>query len=159
MPAEDLLRDFLSSVCLQTAKFRDEVFIQLIKQLEANPSDESAQNAWKMLACLASCCSPSKEFLGPLCNKLCKVVEKSDDHFFRSWAKYVLAKVHNGYKLRVRRSFQVTDEECRLVINQKKTRINVHLPNGAFLQCWCEGWETFAELKDQLMTKLGLDIN
>jgi len=33
----------------------------------------------------------------------------------------------------------------------------VHLMNGTYLQCYMESWETFEDLKTEVMTRLGLD--
>lgn len=41
----------------------------------------------------------------------------------------------------------------------KKTRINVHLANGTYLQCYVESWENFDTLKDQIMTRLGISAD
>jgi len=98
MPVEDVLSSFLASVCLQPAKFRDEVFIQLIKQLRQNEGDQSGKAAWQMLSCLASCCSPSKDFLNPLMNWLHSISDNHQISSYKTSAKYVLAKVYYGYK-------------------------------------------------------------
>lgn len=153
----DLLVEFLSNVTFQTGKFRDEIFIQLLKQLRQNNDQQSYTKAWHMLACLASCCSPSKEFLKPLMNYLKKIAENDSISAYMHWAKYVLVKVHMAYKLLVRRSFSCTAEECQLIIAQSKIRVPVYLMNGAFLEMWAESWETFSDLKSRLMQQLGLD--
>jgi len=53
----------------------------------------------------------------------------------------------------------VTPEECKLICAMKKTRINVHLANGTYLQCYVESWENFDTLKDQIMTRLGISAD
>jgi len=155
---DDILSSFLGSVCLQTAKFRDEVFVQLVKQLRNNPSDESQKNAWGMFACLASCCSPSREFLNPLCNWLVGIIENHDQSLYKTMGKYVLAKVYKAYNLKVRRTFQLTQDESRCCLSLKKSRIIIHLMNGTYLQLYVESWETFEDLKISVMERLGLPM-
>lgn len=153
---DDILSSFLGSICMQTAKFRDEAFVQLVKQLRNNPSDESQKNAWAMLACLASCCSPSREFLNPLMNWLLNIIESHNQSLYKTMGKCVLAKVYNAYKLRVRRTFQLTQDEAKCIVNCKKTRVVVHLMNGTYMQCYVESWESFEDLKTEVMNRLGL---
>ena len=110
---DDHLKSFLDAVSMQHAKFRDEAFLQLIKQIRNNTGDESVKSVWNMFAALASSCSPSKEFLNPMMWWLMNNIENAQSSLDKHMSKYVLAKVYYGYKLRVRRSFPLTADEIR----------------------------------------------
>lgn len=154
---DDHLKSFLDAVSMQHAKFRDEAFLQLIKQLRNNNGDESVKSVWNMFAALASSCSPSKEFLNPMMWWLVNNIENANSSIDKHMSKYVLAKIYYGYKLRVRRSFPITADEIRTCKEMKKTRVVVHLPNGAYMQCWVDSWETFGDLKKACLARLGID--
>ena len=118
---------------MQTKNLRDEVFLQLIKQLRVNNNDESAKSVWTLFNCLASCCSPSQEFQYPLLNWLLKVIEKHEVSYYKQKALAVFCKVYKGYQLIVRRTFPATRDQCESICNNKKLRCIIHLQNGAEL--------------------------
>ncbi|KAI9187909.1 hypothetical protein H9P43_002300 [Blastocladiella emersonii ATCC 22665] len=44
------------------AEMRDEVYVQVCKQLTGNPGPDSVRRGWELLACLAPCFPPSRKF-------------------------------------------------------------------------------------------------
>ncbi|KAJ3365040.1 hypothetical protein GGF31_008839 [Allomyces arbusculus] len=47
---------------VQSAEIRDEMYVQLCKQLTQNPSESSCRDGWRVMACLTATFPPSKNF-------------------------------------------------------------------------------------------------
>eukprot|EP00835_Amoeboradix_gromovi_P001325 NODE_58_length_25774_cov_0.240545.p3 type:complete len:565 gc:universal NODE_58_length_25774_cov_0.240545:7443-5749(-) len=62
---------FIPNVCelgIQTGGIRDEIYVQLVKQCNGNPSSESLLRGWKLMGVLLTCFPPSKNFESYLLN-------------------------------------------------------------------------------------------
>ena len=61
----------VASVCelgIQTGGIRDEIYVQIVKQLNGNPQKESVIRGWKLIGVLLTCFPPSKNFESYLLN-------------------------------------------------------------------------------------------
>lgn len=87
-------------------------------------------------------------------NYLIGIIEHHQTSLYVTWAKYVLAKVYNGYQMKVRRTFQCTPEEISHITKMKLSRYIVHLQNGTYYTLYNETYATYADLKTQTLEKL-----
>ena len=61
----------VANVCelgIQTGGIRDEIYVQIVKQLNGNPTPDSLVRGWKLMGVLLTCFPPSKNFESYLLN-------------------------------------------------------------------------------------------
>lgn len=126
----------------------------MIKQIRKNEKSISTSNAWSLLAMVLSVFEPSKPLAFPLMNWLMNVIDHHKNPAYQSWARYILCRVYNLYKMKDTRVFTPIYLESQYVKYMKKIRFNVFMMNGTFMQVWIESYTTFRELKHLVLAKL-----
>jgi len=72
---EPLVQELIT-ICIQVIAMRDEVLVQLMKQLTDNPNSESIEKGWELLFFLIYCFPPSDD----ICNYLIIFVRAHPEH-------------------------------------------------------------------------------
>lgn len=126
----------------------------LIKQIRSNEDALSTSNCWALCGQMLSVFEPSKPFIFPLMNWFMNVIDHHKNKAYQTWARYILCRVYNLYKMKDRRVFSPIFLESQYVKYMKKVRLNVFMMNGAFMTVWIESYTTFRELKTIVLAKL-----
>lgn len=139
----------------KTQRMRDEILIQLIKQVRKNNKKSSVEAAFSLLANILSISYPSEGLLFPLMNWLMNMVTHHKNEGYKDWCRYILARVYYMHLAQDKRYFNPDPMEMAYVTNRKRIKIHLFMPNGAFLTLWIESYTTFEELKKEALFRLG----
>jgi hypothetical protein len=140
----------------KSPRIRDEIILQLVKQIRGNPNKISSDVAWGTLACILSMSNPSEGFTYPLMHWLIDVIEIHESPSFKEWGRYILARIYNNHNSIDKRVFVPEVNEITYIYNKKMIKIAVFMPNGTFMTCYIESYTNFDALKDQVLKRLGL---
>lgn len=145
----------LMKLCLEKSpRIRDEIILQLIKQIRGNPNKISSEAAWGTLSCVTSLANPSEGFVYPVMHWLIDIIELHDSPSYKEWAKFILARIYNNLKAKDKRVFVPEINEMSYVANKKQIKVSVFMPNGAFMTCYIESYTDFDTLKKHVLQRL-----
>ena len=137
-------------------RVRDEMILQLIKQIRNNKKKLSTENAWGLLACVVSIGAPSDRFVYPLMNWLMNMIDIHQNEGYKDWARFILCRVYNYHIMFDKRVFIPDIIEMAYVLNRKRTKVPVYMSNGAFLTMWIESYTDIEAMKSEALLRLGL---
>lgn len=137
-------------------RLRDEIVLQLIKQIRGNPSKISSEAAWASLACVLSISGPSEHFIFPFMHWLIDVIELHQSKSFQEWARFCLARAYHKLSAIDRRAFVPEKNEITYVSNKKQVKVPLFMANGAFMTNFIESYTDFEQLKRAALARLGL---
>lgn len=154
--AKQRARNQLIKIVMEkTQRLRDEIIIQLIKQVRKNNRKSSVEAAFSLLANVVSIAYPSEGLLFPLMNWLMNMVIYHKNEGYKDWCRYILARVYYMHLAQDKRYFNPDPMEMAYVANRKRVKVHLFMPNGAFLTLWIESYTTFEDLKKEALYRLG----
>ena len=140
----------------KSQRIRDEIILQLVKQIRKNKGKLSTESAFSLLGCVVSTILPSEELIYPLMNWLVSMIDLHTNDAYRDWSRYILSRVYHSHLAEDKRFFTPDPLEVAYVTNRKKVKIPLYMGNGTFLTMWIESYTDFEELKAAALQRLGL---
>lgn len=134
-------------------EFRDELYCQILKQINENPTEESTVKGWKLLAICAGSFPPS---LG-LEPYMVTFMENTDGYYeeARRFSRYALLRLRRSIDTGPRQMIP-SNRELDFISRRKAIPVEVYLVNNAKLRFEVECWTTAAEFKDNITEAIGV---
>lgn len=139
------------------SEVRDEVFFQLIKQLQNNPHKDKLIRVWKLFSVLSSVFPPSDTTYYAILNYLqAYSQDKNNDEDMRGYAKYNFYRLVRSFEDEVRKE-PPSVEEIKYVEAKKQIMVPFYFMTGAHTLVPIESYSTAQEVKESIFTKLDLN--
>jgi hypothetical protein len=140
----------------KSQRVRDEIILQLIKQIRNNKKKYSTENCWGLFASVVSVGAPSEKFIYPLMNWLMNMIDIHQNEGYKDWSRFILCRVYNYHIMQDKRIFIPDPMEINYIINRRRIKVALYMSNGAFLTCWIESYTDVDALKSEALLRLGL---
>ena len=137
-------------------ELKDEAYLQVIKQITNNPSDESRERGWNFFAVMASIYPPSMELYYCLIQYLLNIIDGNDENL-KSKANYIAIRLMKTFDSK--RRYPPSSREMQFIDNMKPIPIEINFSSGAATTMQIESYTTIRELKLSVMKKLHLNVN
>lgn len=145
-------------LCLEKSpRIRDEIILQLVKQIRGNPNKTSSEAAWGTLACVLSLANPSEGFVYPLMHWIIDIIDLHESPSYKEWGRFILCRMYNNLSAKDKRVFVPEINEVSYICNKKQIKLAVYMPNGAFMTCYAESYTDFNSLKKLILHRLKFD--
>lgn len=136
---------------------KDEAYLQVLKQLRGNPSNDSLMKGWKFLAILSSCYVPSDEIFYLILNMLFVEIKNNKDKTIVNHANFIFLRLLKSKQSQRQRI--PSPVEIELIEYLKQIDVTVHNFSGIEVNLKVESYTTFGELKTLFMTEIDLSVN
>ena len=130
---------------------RDEIFCQLVKQTNNNPS-KSALRAWKLFGVCSGVFSPSTNLRLPLLNHLITIVENEEEAIAQR-ARFCANRIEKHF-LNDKRLVLPEVQEIKHMRHMKPMPIHVFFMTGARVVVLVESYDTANAIKRRLLQKI-----
>jgi MyTH4 domain len=137
-------------------RIRDEIILQLVKQIRGNTNKFSAEAAWATLASVTSIASPSDNFSYPLMHWLIDIIDLHENKSYKEWGRFILARLYNNLSAQDKRVFVPESNEISYIINKRQIKAPLFMPNGAFMTMFIESYTDFETMKKTALYRMGL---
>ena len=136
-------------------ELKDEVYLQLIKQLTNNPSEQSREKGWTFFSIIASIYPPSMELYYCLIKYLLNIIDGNDDNL-KQRANYIAIRLMKTFQNKRRYSPSLV--ETNYIRVMKPIPVEINFFSGAATTMQVESYTTIRDLKTAVMRKLQLNI-
>ncbi len=137
-------------------ELKDEAYLQVIKQITNNPSEESKERGWNFFAVMASVYPPSMELYYCLIKYLLSIIDGNDENLQKK-ANYIAIRLMKTFDSK--RRYPPSSLEMRYIDSMKPIPIEIKFASGAATTMQVESYTTIRELKLSVMKKLHLNVN
>ena len=137
-------------------ELKDEAYLQVIKQITNNPSDESREKGWNFFAVMASIYPPSIELYYSLIKYLLSIIDGNDENLKKK-ANYIAIRLMKTFESK--RRYSPSQREVNFIEKMKPIPVEINFFSGAATTIQIESYTTIRELKTSVMKKLHLNIN
>lgn len=139
----------------KSQRIKDEIILQIVKQIRKNKGKLSTENAFSLLAGVLSAINASENLVFPLLNWLISMIDLHQNDAYRDWSRFILCRVYHSHLAVDKRFFCPDPFEVAYVTNRKKIKVPLYMPNGTFLTLWIESYTDFEQLKAAALQRLG----
>jgi len=146
--AEKVIKTCLSG----SEEVRDEIYCQLVKQTNKNPSQESVKKGWQLMSVCAGSFSPSASLL-PFLVTHCRGFYT--DPAIGKLAKRAVAALVKSSEIGPRRETPLA-MEVQAMADLKPVMMRLYYMDGSFTMLPCCSWTTAADLNKMMAFKLGV---
>lgn len=139
-------------------EIRDEIYMQIVKQLIGNPNDDKCARVWKLLAVISSVFPPTDSLFYPFLNYLHTVAnDAKSSNDFKSYAKLAFKRLYRAFNDEVRKE-PPSSEEIKFIEARKQIMVPFYLMTGANTYVAVESYSNALDVKEAIMKKLELNI-
>lgn len=153
------IKKFLKNAYESSQEVKDEVYLHCWKQLSGHTEQTYGKGikAWKALALVSSCITPSSKLFYSLLNQLLFEIKSVEDVNTIRHANYIFARLHRIYSKS--RKFIPTTQEIEYIEKLKSIPVTVGLFSGEDVIVPVESYTSMRELKELVMRKIGFNTN
>ena len=137
-------------------ELKDEAYLQVIKQITNNPSEESREKGWTFFAIMSSIYPPSMELYYCLIKYLLAIINGNNDTLKKK-ANYIAIRLMKTFESKRRYSPSIL--EMNFISKMKPITVEINFFSGAATSMQIESYTTVKDLKILVMKKLQLNIN
>mmetsp|Transcript_4376 Transcript_4376/g.7469 ORF Transcript_4376/g.7469 Transcript_4376/m.7469 type:complete len:669 (-) Transcript_4376:237-2243(-) len=140
---------------LSSQELRDELFCQLCKQLNKNPSRTSSIRGWQLfLICLTSA-APNNELMISLIDFFKQFIEGKDREI-SCFAKETLHKCYISTQMHGSRVERPNSVEVASIMSANPMQIRIWFLDGVYITVKCDSWMVVSELELIIAQELGI---
>ncbi|EAR90393.2 unconventional myosin heavy chain (macronuclear) [Tetrahymena thermophila SB210] len=139
----------------ESIDLKEEVYVQLCKQLSANDKKESRIKYLKLFAIISSILPTTSRFYYPLLHFLyMRNTDTQIEQDERKWYQYCFQRIYKSEQ--IQRGCIPTDTEIVMIENKKQILIRVYLLNEIPITVGVESYTSVKMLKQELLQKIGI---
>lgn len=135
---------------------KDEVYIQVLKQIKEHKDHDRCMRGWNFFAILASCYAPSIELYYSILNYLIYEIKNNIDQNIVKRCNYIFVRLTRSFEQK--RKQIPSDHEIMHIENMKSIMFPIFFFSETHTMIPTESYTTVRELKTAIMRKLQLNI-
>jgi hypothetical protein len=136
---------------------KDEVYVQILRQIRQHPDYEKSLKGWNFLAVLASCYAPSNELYYSILNYLIYEIRNNLDNNIVKRSNYILIRLTRTFEQK--RKQIPSDQEIMHIESMKCIMFPIHFFSNTHTLVPTESYTTVRELKSTIMKKIQLNVS
>ena len=154
--AINIMKRMVKMAVKNSAELRDEIYLQIIKQLRNNNIQESKYEAWKLLCVISCFICPSESSVYAILNYIKYVIENDRDDETRCCARFIFVRVLKGFMTKGRGVLPCTGE-IEQILKKRKLCCRINLFTGGYLTVFFENYTVISDILKQVCVMMGID--